>query len=134
MIENVGDLRQRAIHIHRHTLIQRFCLQGIQPKKQFIRVGGIHVFACVGESDPDTLHIVSADQFNANGIFPGGRQRHIGIYLRQGTIGVPPLYIVVLNKTAQTVLPIDCPNNLWVKVAPCRVCGGVNMLHDESSQ
>ena len=32
------------------------------------------------------------------------------------------------------MFPIGCPNNFWVKVAPCRVCGGVNMLHDESAQ
>ena len=73
LIENVGDLRKRAIHIHRHTLIQCFCLQGIQPEKQLIRVGGIHVFACVGESDPDTLHIVPAYQFDPNCILTGDR-------------------------------------------------------------
>ena len=100
MIENVGDLRQRAIYIHRHTLIQGLSIQSIQPEKQLIRVGGIHVFACVGESDPDTLHIVSAYQFDPNCILTGDRQWRVGIYLRQGTIGVQPLYIVVLNKTA----------------------------------
>ena len=100
LVENVGDLRQRAIHIHHYTLLQCFCLQGIQPENQFIWVGGIHVFACVGESNPYPLHIVPAYQFDPNRIFTGDRQRHIGIYLRQGTIRVQPLYIVVLYKTA----------------------------------
>ena len=57
--EDIGDLRQAAVHIHRYALLDSLRMQRIQRQEQLVRQFGIRVLAVVGKSDPDALAVVA---------------------------------------------------------------------------
>lgn len=58
--EDICELGQGTVHIHRNALLQGLRIQGVQPQEQLIRVSGVHVFSRVREAHPDALQVAPA--------------------------------------------------------------------------
>ena len=106
---DIFQLQQTAVHLHRNALRQGFRFQRIQRQKQFIRMSHVHVLSCVREPNPYAIHMIPACQFYANCIaaFIG---KHFKIYIRKWIIKRSESDEMSIAKGVLTLTPVRFPH------------------------
>ena len=129
--EDIGDLRQAAVHIHRYALLDSLRMQRIQRQEQLVRQFGIRVLAVVGKSDPDALAVVAADQPDPDGVVACRRKVRCGYTLRKRPVGGHALHIMAPDKAACAAGSIGRPHGLRGQIIPGFRPGNMDVLHDK---
>ena len=130
---DIFQLRQTAVHLHRNALCQRFRLQRIQRQKQFIRVSHIHVLSCVRKPNPHAIHIVPARQFYADAIAAFIGKRLI-VHIRKRIIKGSDSDEMSVTKGVFTLTAVRLSHLARINIFPRLRSWALDLIHNEVSQ